>query len=146
MIDLTPYSKQPFVTLRFAFNSDPYNSFDGWYIDDIHIIAFDEKLLDAPTGETPSGFALGQNAPNPFTTETAIGFSLAEKSCVTINVYNALGICIATLADGLQSPGSHIIRWATGRNPGLYLYQMRAVPVAHPERVFMQTRRMAVVR
>ena len=57
-------------------------------------------------GSDLSAYALYQNEPNPFVTETNIGFSLAEESNVSITIYDATGKIFKTIK-GLYSAGEH---------------------------------------
>jgi hypothetical protein len=54
----------------------------------------------APAG----GFALHQNYPNPFNPATTIRYSIAERSHVTLVIYNAEGERVRMLVDEVQSP------------------------------------------
>ena len=67
--------------------------------------------------ETPSGFELMQNFPNPFNPSTTISFSLAWKEDVRLDIYNVLGQCVRTLVDGEIAGGTHAFVW-DGRNTG----------------------------
>ncbi len=76
-------------------------------------------------------FRLNQNYPNPFNPETFIVYELPSAIDVTLDVYNALGQKIATLADGEQQAGRHRIRWNgkddAGRQAasGVYFYRLK---------------------
>ena len=80
----------------------------------------------------PQTFRLHQNYPNPFNPATTIAFELAEASHVKIDVYNALGRHVLTLADGFRRAGAHRVEWeGTDRNgrdlaSGVYLYRVTA--------------------
>jgi Tol biopolymer transport system component len=74
---------------------------------------------------------LEQNIPNPFTSQTKIGFRIGEASHVIITVYNLLGQKLQILADGYYDQGFYTIAW-DGRDQGnailpkgLYMYEMR---------------------
>lgn len=86
-----------------------------------------EYAVGVPTGlvdeaiETPNGFVLGANYPNPFNPHTQIPFVLTETSHVTLSVVDMLGRTVATLADGQEQPGSHVVRFdATNLPSGVY--------------------------
>ncbi len=57
-------------------------------------------------GSDLSAYALYQNEPNPFVTETSIGFSLAKESDVTITIYDATGKTFQTISGQYQA-GKH---------------------------------------
>ena len=80
---------------------------------------------------TPIEFALHQNYPNPFNPETNIQFDVAEKSDVTISIFNIVGQKVAPLVDGSMDPGVYTIKW-NGLNgkgsslpSGMYIYEMK---------------------
>ncbi|MFC1525215.1 DUF362 domain-containing protein [Candidatus Latescibacterota bacterium] len=65
----------------------------------------------------PTSFALEQNAPNPFNSDTIIRFALSESQEVRLEVYNLLGQRVATLAEGWREAGQYRVRW-DGRDDG----------------------------
>lgn len=74
-----------------------------------------------------SALALGQNYPNPFTGSTNIQMDLPRASFVTLEVYNAAGDRVATLASGVMQPGSYAVPWhAAGMPSGVYYAKLRA--------------------
>ncbi len=75
----------------------------------------------------PSEFVLYQNYPNPFNPSTNINFQLAEKSFVTLKVYDMLGKEVAVLVNETRDAGNHIINFdASQFSSGLYLYTITA--------------------
>jgi hypothetical protein len=87
----------------------------------------------APEAEArPVSFALHQSEPNPFNHSTRIRFDLPVASAVRIEVFDAQGRRVATLADGSFPAGYHSCEWS-GRfdgggwaQPGVYLYRIQA--------------------
>lgn len=78
-----------------------------------------------------TGVRLAANYPNPFNAATTISYYLDAESHVTLEVFNVLGQRTATLADGIQSEGTHEVTW-TGTDDrgdavasGMYFYRMR---------------------
>ncbi len=70
---------------------------------------------------------LEQNHPNPFDDYSTITFSLRDEQHVLLEVYDALGRKVQTLADKLYGPGSHEVGVeAKGLEPGLYSYRLQA--------------------
>jgi hypothetical protein len=101
-------------------------------------------MTGAPTPnepETPlSTFALGANAPNPFSAQTAIPFTLASAGPVTLTVYDILGRTVATLIDEVLPAGDHRVDFeGLGLSSGTYLCVLRA-GAEH------RTRQMTLVR
>jgi len=71
-------------------------------------------------------FSLSQNFPNPFHSETTIGFNVKECGLYTIKVFNMLGQQVAILLNLEISPGSQKITFkANGVQPGMYIYTMQ---------------------
>jgi Tol biopolymer transport system component len=87
----------------------------------------------APEAEPrPVSFALHQSEPNPFNHSTRIRFDLPVASAVRLEVFDAQGRRVATLADGSFPAGYHSCKWS-GRSdgggraqPGVYLYRIEA--------------------
>ena len=85
-------------------------------------LGVNEKLT-----EVPREFALLQNYPNPFNSGTRLGFRVAERTTVTIDVYDILGRRVASLGQGVTSPGEYSIPWdASGMASGVYFIRMEA--------------------
>lgn len=79
------------------------------------------------TAPLPGAFVLEQNYPNPCNPSTAIGYRLAVRSKVTITVSDLLGRTVATLVDGVEEPGTNVVRWdASGNASGVYVYRLQA--------------------
>jgi len=87
--------------------------------------------VDDDKPSVPMSFELGQNYPNPFSSETEIPYKLKEQTDVYIKIYNILAQEVRTFSLGLQSNGVHAVTW-DGRNnfgdrvtPGIYFYQLQ---------------------
>jgi hypothetical protein len=84
------------------------------------------------SGLTPFQFALHQNYPNPFNPETNIQFDVAEKSDVTVSIFNIMGQKVATLINGNLDAGVYHLTWnglsdlGTALPSGMYFYEMRS--------------------
>ena len=110
-----------------------------------------ELTLTAPLGSTvltahvvvgtaSTEYSLAQNYPNPFNAGTTIGFALPNVEVVSLKVYDLLGREIATLVDGMQTSGVHLIQWTPkGIASGVYRYRLKAGS-------FSKTRRLVIVR
>jgi flagellar hook assembly protein FlgD len=74
--------------------------------------------------------SLGNNYPNPFSTETTIPFVIGETTDVSMIIYNMLGQPVIRLLQTTLEPGSHKVTWdGTSDNgdpvaPGVYLCKM----------------------
>jgi glucuronoarabinoxylan endo-1,4-beta-xylanase len=86
----------------------------------------------AGTGVRPSGFALDQNYPNPFSESTAIPYHLEKPADVNVTIYDVLGREVKRFSMGILSVGAHGTVWDGKNNNGTlvsrgtYFYQMQA--------------------
>jgi len=83
----------------------------------------DSALLDVEglMPPLPKEPVLLQNYPNPFNASTTIRFVLAERSYVSITIYNILGQQVETLYAGEKGPGIHAVIWNVVDHPsGVY--------------------------
>jgi hypothetical protein len=66
-------------------------------------------------------------SPNPFTLEAALRYSLPTRQHVTLGVYTVAGQRVATLVDGEEEAGEHLVRFAPrGLSAGMYFTVLRA--------------------
>ena len=103
----------------------------------------DIVVLDACTagvkGSDRFPLKLAQNAPNPFTGETVLKFSVPSKMNVKMSVYDISGRLVKTLTDGDVTAGEHTVTWdgkdsfSRDVSPGIYFVRM-----ATPERSFQK--------
>ncbi len=94
--------------------------------------------LDGETGVVGETFGrvttLLQNYPNPFNPSTSIAFALAERSNVSVCVYDVSGRLVVTLVDDEVDAGQHAVEWdgRDGRGndvaSGTYFARMSAGP------------------
>ena len=93
--------------------------------------------------QTPMGFVLGANYPNPFNPATVIPYELAAASQVRLEVFNLLGQRVATLVDGAQAAGAHRAVWnatdAAGKavSAGVYVYRLTVDGVSQTGRMVL---------
>ncbi|MCK4427334.1 MAG: T9SS type A sorting domain-containing protein, partial [candidate division Zixibacteria bacterium] len=75
--------------------------------------------------QTPSGFELSQNFPNPFNPVTQISYTLPRDGHVRLEIYNLLGQKVATLVDEYQQAGQKTVNWeAKDLASGIYFYKL----------------------
>ncbi|MGZ4012087.1 MAG: T9SS type A sorting domain-containing protein, partial [Flavisolibacter sp.] len=85
-------------------------------------------------------FALFQNHPNPFNTETIISYQLPFTTHVQLNIYNTVGQEVMKLVDEVETEGTKTVQVnASGLSKGIYYYRLTAG-------TFSQVRKMMVVR
>ena len=86
--------------------------------------------LDGYNGEDPdlpSQFALKQNFPNPFNSNTIIPFLLPKQSQVEINIYNVMGQRIIQVVNQVIQAGNHRVVFDASALPsGVYIYEIQA--------------------
>jgi hypothetical protein len=90
------------------------------------------SLLDAPGGEPEppvAAAAWSLRAPNPAQAGAGIEFSLPSAGELRLDVIDAAGRRVATLAEGLHDAGAHRVTWtgqtAAGRAaPGVYVLRL----------------------
>ena len=88
--------------------------------------------------EIPFQYALSQNYPNPFNPVTTIEFSVPTAEMVNLRVFDTLGREVATLVDGIQSPGIHAIQFDAGHLPsGMYIYRLEAAGFSEVKRLIL---------
>ncbi|NUQ81730.1 MAG: T9SS type A sorting domain-containing protein [Bacteroidetes bacterium] len=76
---------------------------------------------------TPSGFQLLGNYPNPFNPATRIRFQLSTSSQVSLQVYDVTGRLVFSREDGALDAGVHSFEFnAAGLSSGLYYYRLQA--------------------
>ncbi|MCD6162977.1 MAG: T9SS type A sorting domain-containing protein [candidate division Zixibacteria bacterium] len=90
--------------------------------------------------DQPDNFILANNYPNPFNASTIIEYSLQKQSFVTIEIYDILGRCAATLVSEEKSAGSYQIAWhANNQSSGVYFYSIKTDG-------FVQTKKMTLLK
>jgi beta-glucanase (GH16 family) len=84
---------------------------------------------DASTGLKPetSALELNQNHPNPFGDYSTIEFSLLSEKHILLEVYDAMGRKVRTMADQSYGPGDHQLGIEADQFvPGIYFYRLQA--------------------
>jgi hypothetical protein len=87
-------------------------------IDDFSIVSYQDASTGIAAGGPagPRKIMLSRNAPNPFTGETSISFSVpAPATEVTLRIVDVAGREVARLADRERMSGARAVRW-DGRN------------------------------
>ncbi len=71
----------------------------------------------------PSLHADVLNYPNPFSAFTHIAYSIPSGAKVSLKIFNAVGAPVATVADGFQPAGQHVVVFNGNKYPpGVYYY------------------------
>jgi len=125
------------ITVHLAMQGDPMpaSTANGWNIMPASITAqyyhFTTEILVVIQGNDDeiiaNNFNLEQNYPNPFNPSTTINYNLAERSAVSLKVYDVLGNEVANLVNTTQEAGQHNITFdASSLSSGLYIYTLNA--------------------
>ncbi len=70
---------------------------------------------------------LHENHPNPFNPSTIISFTLQKDSRLALRVYDASGVYLKTLADGLYTAGKYNLEFNAESLPsGVYYYSLES--------------------
>lgn len=94
---------------------------------DLIYTTYDITVTSADPSPVANSFDLAQNYPNPFNPSTNIRYSLAERSNVTIKVYDILGNEVATLVNQVKEAGNHnVVFNAANLASGMYIYTINA--------------------
>ena len=108
------------------------------------------KIIDDVESESNliiENYSLHQNYPNPFNPTTSIKYQLPFNSQVKLKIYNVLGQTIALLSDEIQQAGFKSATWnANDAASGIYFYKLEAVSMSDPSKIFMQVKKMVLVR
>jgi len=92
--------------------------------------------VGGPEVAVPMVTELYQNYPNPFNITTNIGYILAEGCCVSLKVYDLSGRLVATLHEGYQNAGEHLVTWdASYLSSGIYFYKLTTVGQSQVKRL-----------
>lgn len=93
-----------FVDFMFNEGDPPVITQDGVFV------VIEEGVEEAAL-QIPKVIALIQNYPNPAYGNIIIAYQLPKKSKVSLKIYNATGMLVKTLVDGINKPGNHSIIW-----------------------------------
>jgi len=70
--------------------------------------------------------SLGQNWPNPFSTETQISYKLGRECPVTIEIKDVTGKLVQVIGEGVKPAGEHSVRINNHLDAGIYFYTLKA--------------------
>jgi hypothetical protein len=108
---------------------------------------FGLRIIGAPVsvsvGDAPAveRMSLAPPDPNPFRDETLLGFTLADRGAVRLEVWDVAGRRVRTLVDGVREAGPQSVRWSGGDDAGrtvgagVYFVRLQSVSGATARRV-----------
>ena len=95
----------------------------------------------------PKRYKVFQNYPNPFNPSTRISYYLHSKSAVKITVYDLLGKEVRLFNEGIKPAGYYrSIFLSGGLASGVYFYVMEALPLDPHENVYIESRKMVILK
>ncbi len=121
------------------------NFYDITYVDleDFNFIIY--VNIDA-NFEDNSNYKMEQNIPNPFNSQTTIHFELAEKSEISLTIFDNSGKVVKTLLNEEKEAGNYSIIWdgtndkAINVEGGIYFYRIKT------GNKFSETKKMLFLR
>ena len=97
-------------------------------VDDSYTLHLSPAGISEQNGDTGNS-GLGQNYPNPFTSETTLTYKLNSACQVSLVIYNMLGKQLASLVNKYQQPGDYAVKINTSEyhlNGGIYYCRFTA--------------------
>ncbi|MEJ2049522.1 MAG: S8 family peptidase [Calditrichota bacterium] len=105
---------------------NPNNEY-GWGIINAYQAAFYPTDITKEEEPIVVGYQLSTNYPNPFNSQTRIGFFLPSAQRVILRVYDVLGKEVKTVLDDKLPEGHHTFHFDAGSLPsGIYYYRITA--------------------
>lgn len=95
---------------------------------------------------------LMKNYPTPLNPSTLVKFYLPETENVTIKIYDILGKKVRTLVNKQTDAGYHIVYWSGLDQFGnsaasrVYIYRLQAVPSKSSGKIFVETKKMLMLK
>jgi hypothetical protein len=133
IIDISKIAdRNPWVTITFELKSNATAAFGGWNIDDV--IVADGLASGASSVEEivrPAQDVLENSQPNPFSSQTHIGFYTAADGPVELSVIDRSGLTVRKLVSARLASGRHQAAW-DGKNgngmplpAGVYIFRLK---------------------
>ncbi len=110
------------VRLRYRVLSDTGGRLDGLNFDSLRVVLYDPAAQPSPVavgdGSTPARLELAPPAPNPVRGAARFAFALPVAGEVRLDLFDALGRHIRTLAAGSLPAGRYVRGWDTRDDAG----------------------------
>lgn len=84
-------------------------------------VEYPTQVITPEKGDTPAGFHLYANYPNPFNASTTIRYDLPKESFVTLAIFDLLGRKVRTLVSNTIPAGPHTLQWDGNDDAGKVL-------------------------
>jgi len=115
-----------YFKLRFHFGSDASINYDGWYIDDFITSGAIVGIGENDHAQSYINLLYGP-ASNPVSGIGVIKFSVAQKTKVSLELFDVTGRKVRTLYNALTEPGIHSVKFnSKGLPQGIYFLRMNA--------------------
>ncbi len=124
------------LEFRHGPNANRTTGYDRWMVRNVNLWkSFNAKIAGARPIESPpqqKTFSIGLPYPSPFNSTVTIPVSVSTSATANVRIINLLGQHIATLHDGVLTPGRHAFTWntkdenGTTVTTGLYIVILRS--------------------
>ncbi len=142
--------KNYLANIPFNISAPEEITIDKLYLVDINRQKISGNEIEIIYGNPPAlpfNYILYQNYPNPFNPGTTIQYSVPQISNVIIKVYDILGNEIVTLVNEVKNNGIHSVTFEAGSlASGIYFYNLQAFPVSESGEMFIQTKKMVLIK
>jgi hypothetical protein len=109
------------------------------YRDTLDFIATTDPSVSVDEEINPNGYSLAQNYPNPFNPSTKIEYRVKEAGFVSLEVYNILGVKVATLINEYVPAGNYITDFvASDLASGVYIYKLSVNNFTHTKKMILE--------
>ena len=143
-IDISNFQGAASARVRFRLQSDGGNRRDGFYVDDIRILAYSKPSAVAQNNAvSPNRFVLLPNYPNPFNLQTRFRFFVPKSQTVRADIFDVNGRLVRTLANGQIARGWHSLTWnGYGKNgkivhSGIYFLRLKTLSQTRTVKVML---------
>lgn len=111
---------------RSAYKGKMFSSELGYAAADEAVLKYGLITSVEKINDTPKGFSLRSNYPNPFNSSTIIEYEISEYSDIELNVYDITGRELETLVNEEQGPGVYKVRFdSKDYSSGIYFYKLK---------------------
>ena len=124
------------------------DTWDTTQASNVDTLVTSENMIEVVGNDlsVPKDFVLNQNYPDPFNPSTVIRYSLPYRSSVRITISNTIGQQVAIITNGEQQVGIHEVEWRASSASGVYFYRIEATAVGDPNKHFVETKKMLLLK
>jgi hypothetical protein len=97
--------------------------------------------------EQPKDYSLSQNYPNPFNPSTTIRYAVPFTSRIKLSIFNLLGQQVGKAVNEMKDAGFYEYYFdASQISSGIYFYRIEAVSEQNPSNLYINTKKMVLMR